>query len=212
MSGRLTGYCVCVVLQGIPGQYCAVRFPEKCCNDRNDDCTVNILGDHKCYCDMFCHRETEEMHGDCCPDFEEVCLGVVKKGRESERTEYKRLQLIAACEGSDGQMHSIGERVMLNCKTCTCGSNGWERCDPDSICLIQAELLKTNRDGRYSCVTVVIDLFSTALDAQVASVELFHVLGPYIGRRYEVPSGHTISGRDRTEHARHTRTRGEWLK
>jgi hypothetical protein len=31
---------------------------------------------------MFCHRETEEQHGDCCPDFEAVCLGQVVAGRK----------------------------------------------------------------------------------------------------------------------------------
>lgn len=30
--------------------------------------------DTLCYCDQFCNRTTS--HDDCCPDYEEVCLGI----------------------------------------------------------------------------------------------------------------------------------------
>ncbi|ETN76700.1 hypothetical protein NECAME_03369 [Necator americanus] len=58
---------------GIPGQYCAVRTPT-CCENRNDECTAPILGDHLCYCDMFCDRGPDGGN-DCCPDFEATCRG-----------------------------------------------------------------------------------------------------------------------------------------
>lgn len=57
---------------GIPGDYCKIRTPEKCCNSRNDECTTPILGNHLCYCDMFCR---DHPGNDCCPDFAEVCEG-----------------------------------------------------------------------------------------------------------------------------------------
>ncbi|GBN24402.1 hypothetical protein AVEN_147692-1 [Araneus ventricosus] len=53
------------------GDYCNRRGPLKCCPQRDDTCSVPILGT-LCYCDLFCNRTTS---GDCCPDFEEVCLG-----------------------------------------------------------------------------------------------------------------------------------------
>jgi C1A family cysteine protease len=121
--------------KGIPGQYCAVRPVQQCCESREDDCTVSILGNHKCYCDMFCHREHEEMHGDCCPDFEETCMGKVTTG---------------PCEDHTGRAYPLGERVMLNCKECTCGTNGWTQCEPNSECLIQTDLLDANQGGRYT--------------------------------------------------------------
>ncbi|VDN06494.1 unnamed protein product [Thelazia callipaeda] len=55
---------------GIPGRYCADRSPT-CCPNRDDECTVPILGDHLCYCDMFCDRG--EYGNDCCPDFKSIC-------------------------------------------------------------------------------------------------------------------------------------------
>lgn len=55
---------------GIPGSYCAKRS-QTCCPNRNDQCTVPILGNHLCYCDMFCDRGA--YGNDCCPDFKEVC-------------------------------------------------------------------------------------------------------------------------------------------
>ncbi|CAL1268205.1 unnamed protein product [Larinioides sclopetarius] len=53
------------------GDYCNRRGPLKCCPQRDDTCSVPILGT-LCYCDLFCNRT---ISGDCCPDFEEVCLG-----------------------------------------------------------------------------------------------------------------------------------------
>ncbi|EFO27950.1 hypothetical protein LOAG_00543 [Loa loa] len=54
----------------IPGIYCAKRS-STCCPNRDDECTMPILGNHLCYCDMFCDRG--EYGNDCCPDFKAVC-------------------------------------------------------------------------------------------------------------------------------------------
>ncbi|VDN21251.1 unnamed protein product [Gongylonema pulchrum] len=54
----------------IPGSYCAQRSPT-CCPNRDDECTMPILGNHLCYCDMFCDRSP--YGNDCCPDFKSTC-------------------------------------------------------------------------------------------------------------------------------------------
>lgn len=55
------------------GDYCRTRSPLRCCPQRDDACSVPILGT-VCYCDMFCNRTNS---ADCCPDFKSVCLGIV---------------------------------------------------------------------------------------------------------------------------------------
>ncbi|KAI5641284.1 papain family cysteine protease domain-containing protein [Phthorimaea operculella] len=52
-----------------PGPYCGKT--RQCCTNREDDCSHPIL-DTLCYCDEHCNRT----HDDCCPDYEEVCLGI----------------------------------------------------------------------------------------------------------------------------------------
>lgn len=54
------------------------RKPSECCEDRYDDCSVRIK-DSLCYCDEFCLNkdDTTGLHDDCCPDFREVCLGII---------------------------------------------------------------------------------------------------------------------------------------
>lgn len=52
------------------GPYCATKPGGPCCPGRDDYCTVPIL-DSYCYCDMFCNVTA----GDCCPDFQRICLG-----------------------------------------------------------------------------------------------------------------------------------------
>ena len=57
----------------IPGDYCRSRYHEqRCCEGRNDPCSVPILGT-LCYCDRFCNR-TES--SDCCPDYFSHCEGL----------------------------------------------------------------------------------------------------------------------------------------
>ena len=69
-------YCNAVGFGRIPGEYCSKRSPT-CCVNRDDDCTVSILDDHLCYCDIFCDRGPDS--NDCCPDFKAVCQGVVEQ-------------------------------------------------------------------------------------------------------------------------------------
>ena len=57
----------------IPGDYCRARYHSlRCCEGRNDPCSVPILGT-LCYCDRFCNR-TES--SDCCPDYFSHCEGL----------------------------------------------------------------------------------------------------------------------------------------
>ncbi|VDD97246.1 unnamed protein product [Enterobius vermicularis] len=66
---------------GIPGDYCKTRTPT-CCPNRDDDCTVPILGSHLCYCDVFCDRGARG--NDCCPDFQRVCRDTTAQMVEAE--------------------------------------------------------------------------------------------------------------------------------
>uniref|UniRef100_A0A1I8E9C4 SMB domain-containing protein n=1 Tax=Wuchereria bancrofti TaxID=6293 RepID=A0A1I8E9C4_WUCBA len=89
----------------IPGIYCGKRSPT-CCPNRDDQCTMAILGNHLCYCDMFCDRG--EYGNDCCPDFKAVC-------RYSQRT-------LAPGQYSDcihdGITYSEGDTITRNCNQC----------------------------------------------------------------------------------------------
>ncbi|CAG9531052.1 unnamed protein product [Cercopithifilaria johnstoni] len=119
----------------IPGSYCAKRSPT-CCPNRDDQCTMSILGNHRCYCDMFCDRG--EYGNDCCPDFKKVC-------RFSPRT-------LAQGQYSDcihdGITYSEEDTIIKNCNKCTCIDNQW-KCD-DAPCLIQEDLLLKVQHGRYT--------------------------------------------------------------
>ncbi|KAK6105219.1 Papain cysteine protease family protein [Brugia pahangi] len=115
----------------IPGIYCGKRSPT-CCPNRNDQCTVAILGNHLCYCDMFCDRG--EYGNDCCPDFKAVC-------RYSQRT------LAPDCT-HDGITYSEGDTITRNCNQCTCTEKQW-KCDYEP-CLIDENLLLKIQNGRYT--------------------------------------------------------------
>ncbi|VDP46324.1 unnamed protein product [Soboliphyme baturini] len=69
----LLSYTSAVGFDGIPGDYCAVRQPEQCCVNRDDECTARILDNHLCYCDTFCKRGDGN---DCCPDYRYICEGI----------------------------------------------------------------------------------------------------------------------------------------
>lgn len=57
------------------GKFCETRRNGRngCCQGRQDDCSVPILGT-LCYCDDFCDRTHND---DCCPDFLSICKGIV---------------------------------------------------------------------------------------------------------------------------------------
>ncbi|KAJ1350962.1 hypothetical protein KIN20_006893 [Parelaphostrongylus tenuis] len=122
----------------IPGQYCAVRTPS-CCESRDDDCTAPILGNHLCYCDMFCDRGPDGGN-DCCPDFEAVC-------HHRKRSDYQGDLSGQECI-SEGTRYRDGESVERNCQSCSC-LNGLWKCDT-STCLIQEDLLDEVKNGRFS--------------------------------------------------------------
>ncbi|MFH4974237.1 hypothetical protein AB6A40_000946 [Gnathostoma spinigerum] len=116
---------------GIPGQYCSLQSPS-CCPSRNDDCTRPILGNHLCYCDMFCSREDGN---DCCPDFREICLH--QPPLTSDR----------GCE-ENGIQYGEDQVIKRNCNKCKCKNDKWV-CDAE-ICLIQPSLLQKVQQGRFS--------------------------------------------------------------
>ncbi|TKR92570.1 hypothetical protein L596_007198 [Steinernema carpocapsae] len=119
---------------GISGEYCSARSPT-CCPSRNDDCTVPILGDHLCYCDMFCDRENDG--NDCCPDFKAVCRG----------ENIDNLRELKDCT-HDGIRYYEHDRIKKNCQTCTCIRNKW-RCEEET-CMIQEDILNKVQHGRFS--------------------------------------------------------------
>uniref|UniRef100_A0A0K0EDR3 SMB domain-containing protein n=1 Tax=Strongyloides stercoralis TaxID=6248 RepID=A0A0K0EDR3_STRER len=124
---------------GIPGEYCSIRTPT-CCENRNDDCTVPILGDHLCYCDMFCDRDQDG--NDCCPDFKAVC--------RSHNNSYLSISNHGGvCIDSKGHYFSESEVLTNNCQTCTCIDGTWS-CNHDNTCLIQEDLLHKVQVGRYT--------------------------------------------------------------
>ncbi|EGT47293.1 hypothetical protein CAEBREN_29072 [Caenorhabditis brenneri] len=116
---------------GIPGDYCSTRT-HTCCENRDDDCTVPILGDHLCYCDMFCDRGPDGGN-DCCPDFEATCRG-------------KDIQNDQRMDGESCSMD--GDTKEKNCEKCTC-QNGLWKCD-GTACLIQPDILEKLHTGRFS--------------------------------------------------------------
>lgn len=127
LSKRISG----IGFHGIPGSYCAKRSPA-CCPSRDDECTVSILENHLCYCDMFCNRG--DYGNDCCPDFEEICR--------------HRPILIASDCTYNGKKYSEGDKIIKNCNKCKCVRRQWS-CD-DSPCLIQEDLLLEIQYGRYT--------------------------------------------------------------
>ncbi|CAG5134502.1 unnamed protein product, partial [Candidula unifasciata] len=54
----------------LEGPWCATRRGQDCCDGRDDNCGVPILGT-ECYCDLFCNHTAY----DCCPDYWRHCHG-----------------------------------------------------------------------------------------------------------------------------------------
>ncbi|KAF6025523.1 F26E4.3 [Bugula neritina] len=55
------------------GNYCKQQSRDICCDDRNDDCSMDIsdrTGSSLCYCDEFCNQH---LPVDCCPDYVVTC-------------------------------------------------------------------------------------------------------------------------------------------
>ncbi|XP_029709832.2 uncharacterized peptidase C1-like protein F26E4.3 [Aedes albopictus] len=108
-----------------PGPYCASRRYDKCCRERQDGCSQPI-STTLCYCDEFCERGE---HGDCCPDYEEVCLGISPD------------PVYAPCTHNGHRFTPFDPPVVDNCNTCKCNNDGTKTCT-DDVCLVDNELLK----------------------------------------------------------------------
>uniref|UniRef100_A0AC35UCK2 SMB domain-containing protein n=1 Tax=Rhabditophanes sp. KR3021 TaxID=114890 RepID=A0AC35UCK2_9BILA len=88
------------------------------------------MGDHLCYCDIFCDRNHQNDGNDCCPDFQAVCRGQAVSAHNLGNECYE------------------GERTVKNCQTCNCVNNRWS-CNED-VCLIQEDILHKIQNGRFS--------------------------------------------------------------
>ncbi|XP_015906715.1 tubulointerstitial nephritis antigen-like isoform X2 [Parasteatoda tepidariorum] len=120
------------------GNYCSGRRPQQCCPQRDDTCTVPILGT-VCYCDLFCDRENG---GDCCPDFENVCLGRAVQPPEL----IVRPQCLY-----QGKYYDVGHVIKINCNKCTCQQKEAAEFDfvcEQNVCLVRPELITAINDAR----------------------------------------------------------------
>ncbi|KAJ2940884.1 hypothetical protein O0L34_g10144 [Tuta absoluta] len=108
------------------GPYCGLAGRRGgCCNNRRDDCAHKIL-DTLCYCDEFCNAS--RVVDDCCPDYEEVCLGI-------RPTPPPQNLILYVC--------MLGQKRTEGCHKCICelvnGKPGWS-CDQDP-CLVSEEVI-----------------------------------------------------------------------
>ena len=55
---------------GTCADFLSLNGLSSCCNSKDDECYM-IHYDTRCYCDVFCNRQS----GDCCPDALNVCAG-----------------------------------------------------------------------------------------------------------------------------------------
>ncbi|XP_013080428.2 uncharacterized peptidase C1-like protein F26E4.3 [Biomphalaria glabrata] len=134
------------------GPWCATRpRGQDCCDSRNDDCNVPILGT-ECYCDVFCNATAN----DCCPDYFFHCHGYEWSTRPPTTTTFLPPRTTRAPLGScykSGIRFSQGDVTQDNCKKCTCESVGAGRHDwtcTDDVCLIRPELIQEINDGPYT--------------------------------------------------------------
>ncbi|XP_049880049.1 tubulointerstitial nephritis antigen-like [Pectinophora gossypiella] len=115
-----------------PGPYCG-KF-NQCCVNREDDCSHQIL-DTLCYCDEHCNRT----HDDCCPDYEEVCLGIAPPPKDED---IPAANLVRACYP--------GQTKTDKCNKCTCQSLSSEEtvwsCEQDD-CIIDDEIITLVNQG-----------------------------------------------------------------
>ncbi|GIY49909.1 tubulointerstitial nephritis antigen-like [Caerostris extrusa] len=125
------------VADDLRGDYCNRRGPLKCCPQRDDTCSVPILGT-LCYCDIFCNRTNSE---DCCPDFEEVCLG----RRVQPPEQIVRPQCLY-----QGKYYDLGYILNINCNKCICRVRSTAKFEFDceqNVCLVRQELLSGINDA-----------------------------------------------------------------
>ncbi|CAG9570636.1 unnamed protein product [Danaus chrysippus] len=120
-----------------PGPYCGIN--NQCCTDRKDDCShrIRVLDINTlCYCDQFCNRT----HDDCCPDYEEVCLGKPSNIQEPCR--------------HNGKMFFKGDKRMDNCNTCECVQDPFTNqltwsCEHDACIMSDDVIYGVNRGNSW---------------------------------------------------------------
>jgi hypothetical protein len=108
------------------GPYCARRTQygkDSCCDGREDDCSVPI-GNTLCYCDVFCDRS---VNGDCCPDYESVCLGAPPP------------PLVTCLKNR--VYYSEFQTVKENCNECKCHAGGRWVCEEET-CLVEPDMVE----------------------------------------------------------------------
>lgn len=147
----------------IPGKFCSDRYEsERCCPDRNDDCSAPIL-DTLCYCDQFCNRTDS----DCCPDFFTHCEGLldykpnpVYVAGPSEVTvtrptncQHGVLEVTDPKCYVDGRVFGTRESIKINCNECKCQPSMSQPgcmellCERNQ-CLVEEETLRELEAGR----------------------------------------------------------------
>ncbi|XP_074042545.1 secreted Wg-interacting molecule [Leptinotarsa decemlineata] len=123
----------------IQGPYCENIG---CCNDRQDSCSVPILGT-LCYCDEFCNHTRVD---DCCPDFWYHCKGIPPPTTTTTTTRGPP-QPIVGCE-VEGSNRTIfwKEKVIVNCNECICESAGRDKVEllcETNVCLMDPMITET---------------------------------------------------------------------
>ncbi|XP_071117981.1 uncharacterized peptidase C1-like protein F26E4.3 [Haliotis cracherodii] len=136
----------------LEGPWCAKRRGQQCCIDRDDYCSVPILGT-ECYCDVFCNATAY----DCCPDYWEHCHGVVREERTTPLPIIYTTPRIPVTTNNcrkNGVLFQPGQKLKENCNECMCEVFAgpprrfdW-RCS-QNVCLIRPELIRAVNDGRY---------------------------------------------------------------
>ncbi|KAK3875506.1 hypothetical protein Pcinc_019625 [Petrolisthes cinctipes] len=136
--------------QGIPGNYCSSRKHDQCCRERYDDCSVKIR-DTLCYCDEFClnRDDPNDLNDDCCPDYKEVCLGILPQPPPEEPWPKDEPAgpdpLNLGCKTADGVFMPEFTSYKNNCNKCTCKRGGFE-CEKD-LCLVEEETINKINQG-----------------------------------------------------------------
>ncbi|XP_041360267.1 uncharacterized peptidase C1-like protein F26E4.3 [Gigantopelta aegis] len=156
----LVSCCRCSMWEWGPdleGPWCAKRpFGEQCCDDRNDDCSVPILGT-ECYCDVFCNATAY----DCCPDYWSLCHGITRRPSPTPfttlppRTTRFPSSITRNDCVKDGITFNPGEKLQDNCNECICEVYAgpprryeW-RC-ADDVCLIRPSKIDAVNHGGHS--------------------------------------------------------------
>lgn len=121
------------------GPFCGITG--QCCRNRQDGCSYRIL-DSLCYCDEFCNHS--RTHDDCCPDYEEVCLGIVPT------TSPPPGNIIIPCRHGS-KLYFPNDTRNEDCNVCTCmqvtDTNATWVCEEDQCIMSQDVIYGVNQPG-----------------------------------------------------------------